>query len=193
MKLDKIQNSQRYVGLYIVDFDDHNAIGYTADEVAMLLESERYSNIKIYKIYNAQPDGTIELKAMPTELFQIEKGMFFHSSTEDQANKDFKNLQNIAISHTPPTRAIAKLAKVSDQSYITALIYPAEADDEISAWLLKANYKTQGPIEAGTEAVTKFYNMDTQTLDSQQIFSASSHISRTPDEVYSTIKIAMQR
>ncbi len=42
MKLPKLQKPDSYVGLYIVDFGDNTGVGFTAQEVAELFESERF-------------------------------------------------------------------------------------------------------------------------------------------------------
>jgi hypothetical protein len=59
MKLPELQNSQKYIDLYVVDFGQYCSVGFTAREVAELLESEKYSDCKVYKIHNARPDGTV--------------------------------------------------------------------------------------------------------------------------------------
>ena len=64
MKLPQIKNSEKYKDLYVVDFGDHSGVGFTADEIAELLESEKYKDIKVYRIYRAYPDGKMELKAI---------------------------------------------------------------------------------------------------------------------------------
>ena len=72
MKLPKLQDSEKYVGLYIFDFGDHTGVGFTAQEVAELLESEKYKDSKVYKIHRAYPDGKLELKGVQPRLFQLE-------------------------------------------------------------------------------------------------------------------------
>ena len=62
MKLPQVQEATKYAGLYVVDFGDHSGVGFTADEVAELLDSERFADVKVYKIHRAFPDGTMELK-----------------------------------------------------------------------------------------------------------------------------------
>ena len=101
MNLPKLNNTQKYVGLYIFDFGDHTGVGFTAQEVAELLESEKYKDSKVYKIHKAYPDGKLELKGIRPEIFQLEIGMFFYASDEDTANSDFKKLTDLAI-HPPP-------------------------------------------------------------------------------------------
>ncbi len=51
MKLPELNNSGKYVGLYVIDFGDHCAVGYTADETASLLESEKYADVKVFRIH----------------------------------------------------------------------------------------------------------------------------------------------
>jgi len=168
MKLPKLQNSEEYVGLYIFDFGDYASVGFTAQEVAELLESEKYKAGKVYKIHKAYPDGKLELKGVPAEIFQLEAGMFFYSKKLEAANNDFKELVNLAVKVAPPCRAKAHLAKYSDDKFVVALIYPAEYDDEISRWLLDGDYKTSGEAEGGITAVQRYYDAKPQILDSHQ-------------------------
>jgi hypothetical protein len=57
MQLPKLRQPDRYVGLYVFDFGDHTGVGFTAQEVAELFESEKYKKCKAYKIHKAYPDG----------------------------------------------------------------------------------------------------------------------------------------
>ena len=47
MKLPQLTDPDRYEGLYVFDFGEQCAVGYTASEIAVLLESERYRNGKV--------------------------------------------------------------------------------------------------------------------------------------------------
>jgi len=94
MKLPELEKPEKYVGLYIFDFGDRAGVGFTAEEVAELLESEKYKDGKVYKIYKAYPDGRLEIKGVPSETFQLEAGMFFYSSELKTARRDFKELVN---------------------------------------------------------------------------------------------------
>lgn len=193
MKLPQIENADRYTGLYVVDFGDHSGVGFTADEVAELLESERFGNIKVYKIYKAYPDGTVELKGMQAEVFQLEMGMFFYSNDDATGRNDFKNLVDIAVRTVPPGRAKVHLTKYADDKFVTALIYPAEYNEEFSQWLSDANYKTAGTAEGGIEAVKSYYAADTEILEKQQLFGKSAVESRSGSELLTATKMALQR
>jgi hypothetical protein len=121
MKLPKLGKPERYVGLYIFDFGDHVGVGFTAEEVAELLESEKYKHGKVYKIYRAYPDGKLELKGVPSQVFQLEVGMFFYSSELETTRRDFKQLVNLAVRNAPPCRAKVHLAKYRDDKFVVAL------------------------------------------------------------------------
>jgi len=193
MKLPELEKPEKYVGLYIFDFGDHTGVGFTAEEVAELLESEKYKDGKVYKIYKACPDGRLELKGVPNETFQLEAGMFFYSSELQTARRDFKGLVDLAVKSSPPCRAKVHLAKYGDDKLAVALIYPAEYDDEFSSWLLNGRYRTGGAAEGGVGAVQGYYDRQPEILERHQLFGQSETISRTGTELLSSLKMAVQR
>jgi len=193
MKLPELQKTDKYVGLYIFDFGDHAGVGFTAQEVAELLESEKYRDGKVYKIHKAYPDGKLEIKGVPAETFQLEAGMFFYSSEIETAQRDFRQLINLAVKAAPPSRAKVHLSQYSDEKFVIALIYPAEYDDEFSSWLLEGHYKTSGVAEGGVEAVQRYYDYQPEILDRHQLFGESETISRTGEELLGSLKRAIQR
>ena len=193
MKLPEIKNSEKYVGLYVFDFGDHCGVGFTAEEVAELFESEKYKNCKAYKIHRAYPDGKLELKGVPAEIFQLEAGMFFYSDDLETSKGNFKGLVNLAIKTAPPCRAKVQLAEYGDSKFAIALIYPAEYDEEISAWLLDGDYMTAGSAEGGTGAVQRYYDYKPQILDRHQLFGESEYKSRSGQELLANVKLAVQR
>ena len=193
MKLLRLQKPEKYVGLYIFDLGDHAGVGFTAEEVAELLESEKYKNGKVYKIHRAYPDGRLELKGVPAQTFQLEGGVFFYSSALETAREDFKKLVGLAVGTAPPCRAKVHLAKYDDDKFAVALIYPAEYDDEVSSWLLEGQHKTSSTVEGGIEAVQRYYDYKPEILDRHQLFGKSEPISRTGQELLAGLKLAVQR
>ena len=193
MELPELKDPDRYVGLYVVDFGDHSGTGFTADEVAELLESEKFADIKVYKIHRALPDGQMELKGVIAEMFQLEKGMFFYSHDEDTAAADYKRLVSLGISTSVPCRAKVQLAKFADDKYATAVIYPAEYDDEVSDWLLENQYRTAGTAEGGIDAVGSYYDKAPEIIQRHQLFAGNGVTSRTGDELLISLKLAVQR
>ena len=193
MKLPKVDNSQKYTGLYVVDFGDHCGLGFTAPEVAELLESEKFKHITVYKIHNARPDGQMELKGVRQEIFQLEMGMFFYADNVDEAQGDFQKLVDLAASFAPPSRAKIHLAKYQDNRFVTGLIYPAEYNDEFSSWLIDAGYKTSGQAQGGIEAVQRYYDHAPEILRRHQLFGDSSYKDRTGQELLAYTKVTVQR
>lgn len=193
MNIPTIQNAKRYTGLYVVDFGGQSSIGFTALEVAELLESEQFRNIKVYKIHNAYPDGRMELVGVRNETFQLEAGMFFYAADEQTAHDDFKRLTDIAVAYAAPSRAKVHLAKLSDNEFVTALIYPAEYDDEFSRWLLDNNYRTSGAAEGGTAATERYYQTQKEILALQQLWAADSFEQLTSQELLAATKRVIVR
>lgn len=193
MRLPELKKPKKYVGLYVFDFGDHAGVGFTAEEVAELLESEKYKNGKVYKIHKAYRNGRLELKGVPNERFQLEAGMLFYSSELPTARRDFEGLVNLAVKSSPPSRAKVHLAKYSDDKFAVALIYPAEYDDEFSSWLLDGRFKTGGAAEGGIGAVQNYYDQKPEILQRHQLFSQTEVISRTGSELLASLKMAVQR
>lgn len=173
MKLPQIKQADRYIGLYVVDFGDHCAVGFTGEEVAELLDSDAGREVQVYKIYNARPDGQLELTGVRREVFELEAGMFFHAREEQAAAADFERLCNLAEMTLPPARAKVHQSADEQGGFVTALIYPAEYDSQFSRWLLDIGYRTEGAVEGGTSAVQRYYDGGWRILGRRQLWSQS--------------------
>ena len=173
MKLPEVKNADKYTGLFVVDFGDHCGVGFVAEEVAELLESEQFADVQIYQVHRANPDGTMELKGVNKETFQLEAGMFFYAADETTARNDYQRLLAWSDKQLPPGRCKVQLANSGD-SYATALIYPAEFDEAFSRWLLDGNYRTAGEVEGGTGSVRRYYDANWDVLERKQLWPSSS-------------------
>jgi len=173
MKLPVVNEPSKYAGLYVVDFGDHSGVGFTAEEVAELLESEQYADVKVYRICRARPDGTMEIKGVPHATFQKESGMFFYADDEDAARNDFDRLVLWATRELPPARCKVHMARWNE-TFVTALIYPAEYEDAFSRWLIAGQYRTEGLVQAGPDAVGQYYQYKGEVLDQSQLWPEQS-------------------
>lgn len=169
MKLPELKEADKYVGLYVVDFGDRSSTGFTATEVAELLESERFAEVQVYRIHRAGPDGSLELQGVSRETFRLEAGMFFYAADEQTARDDYARLLAWAEQTLPPARCKVHLAAAGD-GYVTALIYPAEHDPAFSQWLLDGSYRTAGEVTGGTGAAQSYYDTTDNVLERCQLW-----------------------
>ncbi len=193
MNIPKIENANNYTGLYVVDFGETSSVGFTANEVAELLESEKFADVKVYKIHGAFPDGKMELKGIPSEIFQLEMGMFFYAGSQSMSEKEYNNLIALAETTLPPCRAKVELVQINDDLFTTAIIYPAEYNEEVSSWLIDIDYSTSGAAAGGIEAVTSYNNQKIKTIQSHQLHAADAYKNKTGEELFGAAKIAIQR
>ncbi len=194
MILPHVANPQRYRGLYVYDFGAWCAIGYTAEEIAILLEDQKTSGGQIYRIHRAQPDGTMEIAGVSGERFGLESGMFFYRADGDDARADYERLAGVAQA---PCRARLELADRGDNAelyrYVVSLVYPAEYDPEISAWLNDIEYAGGDVVEGGVSPVAEYLREEKTVLERTQLWGKASVSSRTASEVLANTRRAVQR
>lgn len=196
MQLPRLDQPDRYRGLYVYDFGEWSAVGYTAEEIAILLEEPDLDGGSIYRIHNVTPDGTFELRGVSRDRFELEAGMFFMRTDEAAARGDFAALTALAEADAPPARARLELARTvggEGPQYITSLIYPAEYDEDFAAWLLHHDFRGGDFVEGGVSAVTSYLNLDKSMLERGQLWSRTSGACRSVDELRATVRRAVQR
>jgi len=194
MKLPRLDSPETYTGLYVFDFGDQVALGYTAEEIAVLLETEKYADGKVYRIHRAMPDGTMELQGISREKFQCEEGLFFCRAGIDEARTDFEQLSRLAGDVPPPCRVKAQLAEVKGDpvTCLTAIIYPAEFTNDISDWFHRIGFEGGDRVEGGMSQVTDYYAANPAVIDRRQWWPKASN-SRSAEEVLATTHLAVQR
>lgn len=163
------------VGRYVVDFGHETVTGFTARQVAELLESEQFRQIKVYRIHHAYPDGRMELVGVPNVRFDAEDCFLFHRTTRDAAQADFDVLRDKASNQPPPCRARVHLTRLpgEPEQHVTAILFPAEYDNEMSAWLLRIGYAGGDTVESGTSHAGNYAAMhDAVILDRLQLWGA---------------------
>lgn len=197
MKLPQIQDPTRYRGLFVYDFGDWTAVGYTAEEVAMLLEDPRYRDGKVYRVHRATPDGKIELKGVSAERFQLESAMLFWRDDLAAAREDYEQLVRSLNDTPPPSRGFVHLAEsLADGQagrFVNAIVYPSEFDDDMAQWLLDIEYRGGDTVEGGISMATGYYQLDRRVIDRHQFFSARAIAARSAEDVFENVRKALQR
>jgi len=97
--------------------------------------------------------------------------MFFYAADETTVKDDYQRLLEWADVQLPPSRCKVHLANTGE-SFVTALIYPAEYDDAFSRWLLDGNYYTTGQVEGGSGAVQRYYDHTEDILERKNLWPA---------------------
>jgi hypothetical protein len=196
MKLPQVNDPTRYAGLYVVDFGGQVAVGYTASEVEVLMDHERYRGCRVYRIYQAYPDGRMELRGVDATRFQLEEGMLFYRGEEATARADYDALLRSARRNEPPCRCQVQLARLDGAEYpfVTALIFPAEYSDDISRWLLDAEYAGGTIVEGGVSLVAEYQSARPVILAREQLWwGTADGTSRPAEEVLASTGRAVQR
>ena len=194
MRLPKLASPEKYGGLYVFDFGDQVAVGYTADEVAVLLESEEYAEGKVYRIHRAMPDGTMELAGVSREKFQTEDGLFFLRGDLTAARADFDELVERADEAAPPCRMKVHLATLdaTRPAHVTAAIFPAEFTNGVADWLTRIGFEGGDTVEGGVSQVTDYYGAGPAVIERRQFWPAGSD-ARSAEEVLAATHLAVQR
>jgi len=153
-------------GDFVVDFGGETVVGLSARQVAALLDSEKFSHIKIFRIHRATPDGRMELVGVSRERFQLEDGFVFFRATEAAARGDFERLEALAAATPPPCRARLHLVRLPDvdRPCVTALLYPAEYSEEFSAWLMGIGFDGGDRVEGGIGVATRYLQREDALL-----------------------------
>lgn len=197
MNVPTVENATEYVGLYIYDFGEWSALGYTAEEIAILLEDPATRHGTIYRISRATPDGGFEIRGVSAERFELEAGIFFFRAARDAADHDFSELRKLGEATPPPCRAVVRCIERPDASpearYCTCLVYPAEYDEDISRWLLHTRYNGGDFVEGGIAALTDLQQQPQTALHKAQLWPQKSRVPRDAAEVLGSTRRAVQR
>jgi hypothetical protein len=151
VNLPRLNHPELYQGLYIFDFGDHAAVGYTADEIEVLLNSPQHCRGRAYKIHHATPEGILSLRGRSRLDLGVNEFMAFGRATEQQARQDFDTLKHVALQHPPPAVVRWHLAADprADWPHYTVLIYSAEHTEQISRWLQAIGFEGGDTVEGG--------------------------------------------
>ena len=195
MNLPRVENPSSYVGYYVVDFGSQVAMGYTASEVTVLLESEKYQDITVYRIVRAQPDGTMDLVAVSAERFHMENIFLFASRLDSLARKDFTDLCDLTEAHELPARAALQLAHwpgTELQMFGVAMIYPAEFEHEMSKYLSDHQFNGGEVVDCGPTVLQR-YRLRATVLQRAQRWGTDELKSRSVPQLLAETSRPLQR
>ncbi len=195
MNLPSLNHSELYQGLYVFDFGGHVAVGYTAEEIEVLLGSTEHKDGRAYKIHHATAAGEISLRGLSRLDVNVLEGMVFYRASADAARADFEALTQAAITSAPPAVLHWRLGRdaASALPECTVLSYSAEASDRVGRWLEAIGFAGGDQVEAGAHLADYFARPDTVEHDHLAIAPDPRYHSRPPAEVLASVHKPIQR
>ena len=78
MNLPHLDNPELYQGLYVFDFGERVAVGYTAEEIEVLLASPEHRGGRAFKIHHASAEGQLSLRGLSRMDVGVREEMIFY-------------------------------------------------------------------------------------------------------------------
>jgi hypothetical protein len=194
-KLPALTDPVKYTGLYIFDFGDHAAVGYTAEEIKILLAEEKYAGGEVYRIYRAHADGTLDLCSVNPQSWSQTTGIVFRFDDKIAALQAMDELASLVAEASPPGEVEAVVVQKEDEdtfSYALVLRYNADLDDAVASWLIKIDYQAGENVEAGQSAMMKILDGGVE-LCRQRFDAGDFRRSRLREEVLTSVDRPIQR
>ena len=195
MNLPPLNHPELYQGLYVFDFGEQVAVGYTAEEIEVLLRSPEHKDGRAYKIHHATAAGELSLRGLSRLDVNVREGIIFYRTSADAARGDFEALKQSAITSAPPAVLHWRLGSDSQAELpeCTVLSYPAEASDRVGRWLEAIGFAGGDQVEAGAHLADYFAKPDTVEHDHLAIAPDLRYHSRPPEEVLANVHKPIQR
>jgi len=195
MKLPRLKHPELYQGLYVFDFGDYVAVGYTAEEIDTLLSLAQFQGGQAYKIHSATPDGQVALRGVSKLDISAREAIIFFRKDLQQARADFDRLKELAWLKAPPTALDWALASDPSQStpHFTILLYSAEYTDSVGYWLQDIGFEGGDTIEGGSRVVDYYSGSDANQHEHLSIAADSRYHSRSKEAIMGSTTNRIQR
>jgi hypothetical protein len=195
-KLPALSDPVKYTGLYIFDFGERVSVGYTAQEIEILLAESKYAGGGVYKIYRAFPDGKLEIRGVNPLTWSVSTGIVFWFEDYEETVKAFELLKVTALDSAEglPGEFSLAIIRTPGLEYPFALImrYLQELDEAIAAWLLKVKFQAGAFVEAGPRVITRVLTNSTE-LVCERLGADTFRKSRTREQVLDSVDLDIQR
>ncbi|MCZ6654270.1 MAG: hypothetical protein O7D91_14735 [Planctomycetota bacterium] len=195
MNLPRLNYPELYQGLYVFDFGEHVAVGYTAEEIEVLLGSPEFKGGRAYKIHHATAAGELSLRGLSRMDVNVREGMVFYRASADASRGDFEALKQSATTSAPPAVLHWRLGcdSQAEMPECTVLSYAAEASDRVGRWLEAIGFAGGDQVEAGTHLADYFARPETVEHEHLAIAPDPRYHSRPPAEVLASVHKPVQR
>jgi hypothetical protein len=195
MKLPPISDPWRYEGLFVFDFGEWVSVGYTAEEVAVLLESKEHRNGAAYRVYRVNAQGGMELIAVRGGELYGEEMMLFASRDSLEAQAGFSSLKEAA--QQSPIGCAARIEMIDvaleEHPHGVCLIYPRHAGNIVSAWLVAMAFQGGEVVLGGAEALNAYNGAKAAPVASCRLVARADYTPRLADEILRSVRRPLQR
>lgn len=90
MNLPHLDNPELYQGLYVFDFGERVAVGYTGEEIEVLLGSAEFEGGRAFKIHHASADGQLSMRGVSRMDVGVREGIIFYRRSAEAARADYE-------------------------------------------------------------------------------------------------------
>lgn len=195
MNIPRLDQPERYTGLFIYDFGDHVSVGYTAEEVDVLTRSELHKSGSAYQIYRVTDSGAMELRGIDSVRVGAQEAMLFQFHDPADAAAAFDDLVRLAQDDPLPTPVHAERAMAESMTppHVIALIYSIYGADAVGRWLQRVGFDAGQEVSVGSDRLQDYRQAGATADESVELSTRLDHRSRSPAEILATVHRPVQR
>ena len=195
MNIPRVNQPERYAGLFIYDFGDHVSVGYTAEEIDVLTRSELHKSGSAYQIYRVTDGGAMELRGIESVRVGAQEAMLFQFRDLGDAAAAFDDLLRLAHSDPLPTPVHAERATADSMTppHVIALIYSVYGADGVGRWLQRVGFGAGEEVSVGSDRLQDYRQAVATPDESVELSTRLDLRSRGPAEVLATVQRPVQR
>lgn len=195
MKLPPLRHPERYAGLYLLDLGDRVCVGYTADEVAVLLASDRCRSAAAYLIHRVDERGNVELAGVSANHLVRRDILIFAFDSPDAAQAEFSRLRRLATDTPAPCPCSMELADFDEVEppHVICLTYMQAAAAVLAAWLNRIGFHAGDRVFGGPRLLSQYQAASPSPIAQCLLATAIDHESRGLDELLAALEQPIQR
>ncbi len=195
MKLPRVHQPDRYLGLYVFDFGTHANVGYTAGEIAILLAHEEYADGKAYEISRVDEDGSLYLRGTTNFASRADEAIAFLRGDAEQAQLDYQAIVKHADGEPLPCRAALIVTRVYEYqlSHVTAISYGADDATLVAQWLVRVGFDGGDEVVCGAEVRNQVMSEQHIRIASRTLPVIPGYEKRSLPELIEVIDQRLQR
>lgn len=195
MKLPPLRHPERYAGLYLLDLGDRVCVGYTAEEVAVLLSTSQCRSADAYLIHRVDERGNVELAGMSADDIVRRDMLIFAFDAPQPARQAFSQLRQLAAESPAPCACAVELCDFDDfqPPHVLSLTFMQSASGRLSAWLEQVEFNPADRVFGGPRILAQYQAAAPQPIAQCLLTTTVDYASRDVDELLAALDQPLQR